>query len=52
MPHKNIELDEMKIAKGFTEGLRELEDDDGGNIEPPEQKLEKFDNDLTRWYYF
>lgn len=51
MPHKNIELDEM-IAKGFTEGLLELEDDDGGNIEPPEQKLEKSDNDLTRWYYF
>lgn len=54
MPHKNIELDEkeiLKMAKEVEEVLRELEDDGGGNIDPPEQKLEKSDNDdndLTR----
>ena len=58
MPHKNIELDEkeiLKMAKEVEEALRELEDDGGGNIDPPEQKLEKSDNDdndLTRWYCF
>lgn len=54
MPHKNLDEDEKKIlkmAKELKEALREFEDDGGGNIDPPEQKLEKSDNDdndLTR----